>query len=469
VATHPAPVGKRDHRNPGQLLMTGLARVLVRTFFRQVEVEHAERLDTGRPTVLVADHRNGLVDGLLLMAALGRYPRFLGKSTLFHNPLLWPFLHLAGVVPVHRTQDGGSSDGNAAAFAASDRVLAHQGLLTVFPEGISHDQPGLQPLRTGAARIALAAADHGVVDLDTVAVALVYDDKQRFRSRALVRVGRPQPVDGWLPRWRSDPRGTVRDLTDDLADRLRRAGPELDEWEDAAELVAVADITARTLTVLPADSALVDRQRVLEGLAAADHGGRRVAAMESLRFAYREYRRDLDLCGLTDAQVAASYRSGDLRAQYLRALAKVALAAPLAAVGAAVHLVPYELVKMGARIPANQSVRATVKLIGSFFLYLATYAGLGVLVSRALGPLPGLLAAVGAPACGYVTLRMAERVHRMGGARQGLRLARVERQLLDSVVAHRTSVVEAARSLLDGDGRPTASPAAPALPRVGGG
>ena len=67
--------------------MVGLARVLVHVFFRRVQVEHAERLEGGRPTVLVVNHGNGLVDGVLLIAALGRYPRFLGKSTLFHLPL----------------------------------------------------------------------------------------------------------------------------------------------------------------------------------------------------------------------------------------------------------------------------------------------------------------------------------------------------------------------------------------------
>ncbi|HEX3981943.1 MAG TPA: 1-acyl-sn-glycerol-3-phosphate acyltransferase, partial [Acidimicrobiales bacterium] len=81
-------------------VMGFVARGLVRTFFRRVEVVHGARVESGRPAVLVAGHRNGLVDGLVLMAALGRYPRFLGKSTLFHNPLLWPFLTLAGVVPV---------------------------------------------------------------------------------------------------------------------------------------------------------------------------------------------------------------------------------------------------------------------------------------------------------------------------------------------------------------------------------
>ncbi len=426
--------------------MAGLARLLVHAFFRDVEVEHADRLNTGRPTVLVADHRNGLVDGLLLLATLERNPRFLGKSTLFHNPVLWPFLHLAGVVPVHRAQDGGSTDDNAEAFGAADDVLAHGGLLAVFPEGVSHDRAALQPLRTGAARIALAAADHGVHDVDTVVVALVYDDKQRFRSRALVRIGEPQPVTGWHERAVRDPRPTVRALTDELAQRMRRAGPELAEWEDGRELTAIADIAARPLTVLPVDAGLADRQQILGGLVAAEAGGRR-SAMESLRRTYRRYRRELDLCGLADAQVAASYRSGTLRSQYLAALAKVALAAPLAVVGAVIHVVPCQLVDVAASVPANRSVRATVKVLGSFFLYLATYAGLGLLVGHTRGPALGMLAAAAAPACGYLALRLAERIHRIGGARQGFRLARDHARLLDAVLADRAAVVESARGL----------------------
>src|ERR1700685_535904 len=138
--------------------MGALGRLLVRVFFREIEVEGGEQILSGVPTVLVANHLNGLVDGLLLMATLRRYPRFLGKSTLFKIPPLWPFLKLAGVIPVYRAADGSPTERNASAFATSDRLLARQGVVAIFPEGISHDESALQPLRTGAARIALEAA-----------------------------------------------------------------------------------------------------------------------------------------------------------------------------------------------------------------------------------------------------------------------------------------------------------------------
>src|SRR5207344_2541900 len=83
----------------GDRVMSRLARLLVRVFFRRIDVEGAERMPT---------------DGaLVLVAVLPRYPRFLGKATLYRILPLAPFLHLAGVVPVHRAKDAEGASGRA--------------------------------------------------------------------------------------------------------------------------------------------------------------------------------------------------------------------------------------------------------------------------------------------------------------------------------------------------------------------
>ena len=226
--------------------MTRLARLLVRVFFRSIELEGGEHLPGSGPVVLVANHTNGLVDGLLLMATLRRYPRFLGKSTLFKIPPLWPFLKLAGVIPVYRTMDAVPGDHNVSAFATSHDLLRRGGVVAVFPEGISHDELSLQPLRTGAARIALEAGnDGGVDDVVTVAVGLVYDAKARFRSRALVRVARPVGIDPWAERYRADSRAAVRSLTEDLAAQLARVSPTYSSWAQADLLAGIAEVVVR--------------------------------------------------------------------------------------------------------------------------------------------------------------------------------------------------------------------------------
>jgi len=439
-------------RSVGDRVMGGLARLLVKAFFRGVEVEHGERLGSGRPTVLVADHRNGLVDGLLLMAALDRYPRFLAKSTLFRNPLLWPFLQLGGVVPIYRTQDGGSPVGNRRAFARCHRLLVDGGMVAIFPEGISHDEPTLQPLRTGAARIALSAAATGVGDVETVAVTLIYDDKQRFRSRALVRVGVPSSTLPWSEAYRNDEQGAVRSLTDDLAGRLRRDGSEYASWAEASMLAAVADVVVRPTTVLPDPVSLVDRAPVVADLTRAlqaPMSGATTAAKAALEAAYGEYGKALDLMGLDDAQVAADYGSGRLRWDLARAAATVLVALPFAVLGIAVHTVPYGVVKLASRVPDNEGMRATVKVLGSFFLYTLTYVAIGVAVGRVGGAGLGVVAAAAAPICGYAAVRMIERIRGVGGAIAGYRAVRSGGPVTETVRQRRAAVVDTVRSVLD--------------------
>lgn len=56
---------------------------LIHTFFRRVTIDGAELLAKTGPVIVVANHGNGLVDGMLLISMLPRWPRFVGKAALF--------------------------------------------------------------------------------------------------------------------------------------------------------------------------------------------------------------------------------------------------------------------------------------------------------------------------------------------------------------------------------------------------
>ena len=407
-------------------------------------MEHDEALAPGVPTVLVANHTNGLVDALLLMAALRRYPRFLGKSTLFKILPLWPFLKLAGVVPVYRSKDGESTAKNAKAFAMCRRLLSHGGMVALFPEGISHDEPSLQPLKTGAARIALGAAlDDGVDTVVTVAVGLAYDSKARFRSRALVRVDMPQAVSSWADAYRRDDHEATRALTADMAARLRRVSPDYESWVAAETFGELAEVVDRPMSAIPAEVDLVRRERLARVLAEGS------GSTDALREAFDRYRRDLDLLGLSDAQVCANYRSGHLRFVLAWALAKVVAAAPLAAIGAVEHAVPYQIMKKLGTLPTNEGVKATVKLLGCLASFTLLYIALGFVFGTQFGAAAGVAAFVAAPVCGYVTVLFSERVKRVGGALAGARAVRSRSAVIETVLANRRAVVELSQRVAD--------------------
>jgi len=451
-AVSAARTDDRATRRPGDRVMTAFARLLIHVFFRRVELEGGENLPTSGPVVLVANHTNGLVDGLLLMATLGRYPRFLGKSTLFKIPPLWPLLKLAGVIPVFRAVDGEPGDHNVSAFATCHDLLRRGGVVAVFPEGISHDEPALQPLKTGAARIALEAGTDGqIAGVRTIAVGLVYDAKARFRSRALVRVGEPAGIGHWVEAYRTDSREAVRAFTDDLAAQLHGVSPTYSSWSQADLLTRIAEVVVRTPGdhQLPADVELADQVSVASRLAAIPEAVDD-AGTAHLLTSFGAYERDLCLLGLNDSQLVAGYSRRRLRLALAWSALKVAIALPFAAIGVVVHIVPFQIVRQVAKKPTNEGIEATVKLLGCFVLFATTYVVVGVVVGRAHGPGPGLAAALAAPPCGYVAVRLRERVLRMGGLVEGYRRVREHRDVLDSVIAHRAAVtVDARRMLLE--------------------
>jgi 1-acyl-sn-glycerol-3-phosphate acyltransferase len=404
------------------------------------------------PTVVVANHINGLVDALLLMATLPRFPRFLGKSTLFRIPPLWPFLKLAGVVPVYRASDGESTQRNVGSFRTCRLLLARRGEVALFPEGISHDESMLQPLKTGAARIALGAAvDDGVAGVLIVPVGLSYDAKARFRSRALVHAGPAQAAAGWAELYGRDPHQAVRHLTADMAARLGAVSPTYRSWVQATELRHIAEVVVRPVAVgQGGDVDLARLEETARRLADAEQAQPGAAPLAGVRRAFAVYERDLALLGLSDRQLSDGDHPGRRRLALAWSAVRVLAALPAAAIGALVHVVPYQIMKKVGSLPTNESIKATVKLLGCFVLFSVVYVVAGILVGQRWGPWAGLAAAAGAPACGYATVRLVERVKRIGGVVAGARVVRQRRAVLATVRTHRAAVVDAAAAVLGG-------------------
>ena len=82
------------------VFVPSLARLMLKVFFRRVEVIGAERVPRDAPLMLVANHVNSLVDPTLLIAYMPAPPRFLATSELWQNPILKPFLLWAAAIPV---------------------------------------------------------------------------------------------------------------------------------------------------------------------------------------------------------------------------------------------------------------------------------------------------------------------------------------------------------------------------------
>ncbi|HEY1434456.1 MAG TPA: 1-acyl-sn-glycerol-3-phosphate acyltransferase, partial [Thermoanaerobaculia bacterium] len=214
----------------GYAFVRALTRMLLGLFYTRIEVVGEENVPASGPLILAANHHNALVDGMLLMATVQRPLRALAKAPLFHHPLIGPFLHMVGGLPVNRRKESGDNPvKNAALFAATTAALRAGEAIMIFPEGTTQPEPALQEVRTGAARMLLAAegGDEGV-PVTLLPVGLVFDQPGTFRSgRALVLIGRPIETADLLTGGPSIP--TARALTNRLAEALRGLIIEADD------------------------------------------------------------------------------------------------------------------------------------------------------------------------------------------------------------------------------------------------
>ncbi|NIP81897.1 MAG: hypothetical protein GWM90_22840, partial [Gemmatimonadetes bacterium] len=187
------------------------------------------------PVLVVANHPNSLLDPLVIFRIAGRPTRPLAKAPLFHQPGVGQVLRAMNGLPVYRRQDDPSRmHHNEETFRSAIEALWAGEAVQIYPEGVSHDEPALQPLRTGAARISLAAeADAGwTLDLRIVPVGLTYSRKAVFRGSVVAWMGTPIRVRDWRTAHEIDPQQAVRDLTAEIGRRLTRVTLNLTERED---------------------------------------------------------------------------------------------------------------------------------------------------------------------------------------------------------------------------------------------
>ena len=348
--SRPAP-----ERPPAYRFLKILAWIVIRVIFRRVDVTGASRLVEGEPTIIAANHTNGLADPVVMAAKLPGLPSFLAAQDLWRFPPARFLFWLARVLPVSRRRENTAARDNEQVFQACHEALTRGAHLALFPEGGVHLEPAMIPLKTGAARIALgAAADDGTPGIVILPIGLVYDDKGRFRSQAAIHIGHPIDVDDWVERYRVDGPAAVRGLTSELAQRLHELTLNHASWEEAAVIDRAAAITILgEREAGPREPVFAERSALSRSLAAAirAQGGEDGPAFRALADAVESYRRDLALLGIDNPRAVPRLHPGWIRLRLARLAVGSVVLMPFAAVG---------MVLNGAIVPAIHLVRSKV-------------------------------------------------------------------------------------------------------------
>lgn len=399
-------------------------------------------IPSGGSVIVVANHPNGLLDPLLVCLAVDRPVAFLAKSTFWKNPFFRTCMEAFSALPAYRAHEADTSK-NEATFAAAAALLGGGGWMALFPEGKSHDATTLQPLKTGAARIALAAANAGA-PVHILPVGLLYEDKEVFRSTVMIAVGEPFVVTPAAP----DDREAVRALTQRIAAQLAEVVLQADDAALWRAFQAVAHWTGA--------SALADREARARRLAARwrELLDDAPETAEALAHTVRRYARALEAVGVRDPFTLETVVPADT----LRGVAGLVLLAPPALVGAALAWLPYRLVRpVAIRLAKGHTdIVGTIKLLLGFVVLTTTYLGwaaVAAAVAWSTGPGTAALAALTAlvigPLTGLAALRFDEALGRRRQAFHGIGLRLFRPRLTLALAERRAELTRAVLGALE--------------------
>lgn len=438
-----------------------LSRLAARIFYRlTVGGEPVPR--TG-PLLLVANHPNSLLDPMLVAAAAGRPVRLFAKAPLFDDPKLGWLMRAAGAIPVYRREDDPTlMSRNQDSLLAASRQLAAGAAVGIFPEGLSHSQPEMASLKTGAARIALGACrEHGGT-FPIVPIGLVPRAKEVFRSEMIVVRGPPIAWNDLASRSDED-RDAVQALTVRIDDALREVTLNLERWEDRSLIECAEAVWA---TVHEADP---DPAKRVRRLCVATDGLRRLRNEPENDLIQRvtTHAARLARLGLTpdqlheDARATTAVRWG-IRRLYLVNLPLLASAIA----GAMVFWIPREVTALTARAGSSAPDQvSTWKLILGIPVYAAWILALGTAADVAWGPVAGLGALLLTPLLGLAGLWARERWREaLGDIRRFLRL-RARRSLVKALRDEQHLIADAldriSLTTRNGEARPVQPPPPP--------
>ena len=425
-------------------LITNILRFALRIYFQRIEVTGLEHVPEKTPLIFVLNHPNALVDPVFLLCLTPRRVSFLAKAPLFRMPVLGQLIKAMDSLPVYRRQDEGEDvTKNEETFVAARKLLAGGGTIGICPEGVSHNAPGLRPIKTGTARIALASVSTGEVpDLQIVPAGLYYTSKTHFRSSALLYFGKPIPVkpvvleaDG------TPPRDAVRELSTRIESALREVILDAQQ-EEALHTISRAEriFTAETPEEETLTEELELQQRFIKAYGVLQE--RAPERLQRLEVRMTRFEEELKQAGVNPDDLSPPSSTIAVFRQVLqRSIVFLLMLAP-AALGTVVHYPAYLL---GGYLATNfsrnfEDMISTIKIISAMLLFPLTWLIVAVVSYRLLGWWATAISLIVIPLCGYVAILFFEEFDQSLGGLRALAFFLVRRRFFVRLLAERKAI-----------------------------
>jgi len=427
-------------------VIVAVVRLALRIYFQRIEVTGVEHVPLDTPVIFVLNHPNALVDPVFLLCLAPRDVSFLAKAPLFRMPVIGYLVKQLDSLPVYRHQDEGADVArNQETFIAARKLLARGGTIGICPEGVSHDDPGLKPIKTGAARISLAAVSTGEVkNLKIVPAGLYYTSKTRFRSDALLYFGNPIDVEPvTLDADGTPPRDAVRHLSNQIEKALREVILDAKHEDDLQTTARAERIFSSASNDGEAESLKDElrlQQRFIKAYPIVQRSQpERLRRLETRMMRFEE---ELNQAGVDPEELSPPGSTLRVFAAIVRRSLLFVLMLGPALIGTITHYPAYKLGGFLATRFSRDSddVISTIKIISAMLLFPLTWIVLAVVAYVYSGWLPAVLTVLVIPVCGYVAIVFFEELDKSIAGLRVLMFFLVRRRFFVRLLAERNAI-----------------------------
>jgi 1-acyl-sn-glycerol-3-phosphate acyltransferase len=195
-------------------------------FRKMVFTGRKENVSRKRPIIFAPNHRNALIDALLIVYA-GYHTKqvvFLARADIFKQKFIAWILRGMRIVPVFRIRDGKDNlDKNRDIFKNAARILKKNNPIALFPEARHNPKQSLLPVQKAVPRIVLPTEASVDFELNSqiVPVSIYYRDISGFLSDVYVTFGTPIEVSEYKEMYAENPNLATNQMRQDLDERLR--------------------------------------------------------------------------------------------------------------------------------------------------------------------------------------------------------------------------------------------------------
>ena len=165
-------------------------------YFRSIRIEGLEHIPVDKPTLILSNHRNALLDALIFAVNLPKYGYFLTRASVFKKPSISKFLKSINMIPVYRIRDGWQNlTNNNSVFQNCIDLLKQDQIVVIFPEGGHNLARRVRPLSKGFTRIVFDYIESNPEKpIQLVPVGLNFSKTTGFVDEAYVQFGKPHEI-----------------------------------------------------------------------------------------------------------------------------------------------------------------------------------------------------------------------------------------------------------------------------------